>query len=184
MPTRSATVAVYTPLQAEALREPAKSFIKPQSHDMLSMPAAQIKATEALVVIHISDADAQGSADDYLQFIAPRTSAVRSYLIGCGVAVLRLSHRHVSATTCTTPASLTDCVKTTPANAPPAVRSGLHHCLARRGHGRDRLALHGHGRAGRHGLRAVPGEGGLRGGRALSVRALLNDPSDPRGCRP
>jgi len=85
-----APLPMRTVLQAEALFEPAKSFIKPQAHDTLNTLAAQIKATEAQVVIHISHADAQGSADDRMQLIAQRTNAVRSYLIGRGVDVLRL----------------------------------------------------------------------------------------------
>ncbi|WP_286185886.1 OmpA family protein [Acidovorax cavernicola] len=86
-----APLPMRTVLQADALFEPMKSFIKPQAHDTLNTLAAQIKATEAQVVIHISHADAQqGNADDRLQLIAQRTNAVRSYLIGRGVDVLRL----------------------------------------------------------------------------------------------
>ncbi|MDT4826753.1 OmpA family protein [compost metagenome] len=85
-----APLPMRTVLQAEALFEPAKSFIKPQAHDTLNTLAAQIKATEAQVVIHISHSDAQGSADDRMQLVAQRTNAVRSYLIGRGVDVLRL----------------------------------------------------------------------------------------------
>ncbi|MDZ4358451.1 MAG: OmpA family protein, partial [Variovorax sp.] len=85
-----APLPMRTVLQAEALFEPTKSFIKPQAHDTLNTLAAQIKATDAEVVIHISHADAQGSADDRQQLIAQRTNAVRSYLIGHGVDVLRL----------------------------------------------------------------------------------------------
>lgn len=85
-----APLPMRTVLQSDALFEPGKSFIKPQAHDTLNTLAAQIKATEAQVVIHISHADAQGNADDRLQLIAQRTNAVRSYLIGRGVDVLRL----------------------------------------------------------------------------------------------
>ncbi|MCY1371187.1 OmpA family protein [compost metagenome] len=85
-----APLPMRTVLQSEALFEPAKSFIKPQAHDTLNTLAAQIKATEAQVVIHISHSDAQGSADDRMQLVAQRTNAVRSYLIGRGVDVLRL----------------------------------------------------------------------------------------------
>ncbi|MDA7417542.1 OmpA family protein [Xenophilus arseniciresistens] len=85
-----APLPARTVLQAQALFEAGKSFIKPEAHDTLDALAARIKATEAEVVIHISHAQATDGAQDPLQLNAQRTNAVRSYLINRGVDTMRL----------------------------------------------------------------------------------------------
>lgn len=86
----AAPLPARTVLQADAVFEPAKSFIKPEAHDVLDRLVAQIRAADAEVVVHIVPSAVPEEVEDRLRLTEQRTNAVRSYLVGHGVDGMRL----------------------------------------------------------------------------------------------